>query len=359
MQSSFVSEPKTIKRFPLISVYFRLPRLDYLLWGREGKNLRDLCLQELMLMPDAVLKMTLHPGGPPHPLCLHFGKRATCRQAATLRICLFPPTVSFSTEACQALSEADWLYLLFELVDASAGCWYVAWEITLLLNLFSKPLPLMNHAWPVLWNVWRLTIKEPCFSLPASVPSFAPELAFFVTQRRGVNNTCLVVGNDVSTVLLWRRCVRWLTGAPPCGKPIPCSSLWSHAELRDLSKFRHGAPCEWFELGVKSSSVLCAASLPKCCVSQWKRNETAAELISPYLLISSSLAKILQRLFSLRYSCEVQQKLKCMLSSGPKSCIVLTDTKGVPELQQLILSTLCAMGACAVFHFLELEESGD
>lgn len=130
-------------------------------------------------------------------------------------------------------------------------------------------------------------------------------------------------------------------------------------ELRRLSKFRHGAPCEWFELGVKSSSVLSSASLPKCCVSQWQRNETAAELIGPYLLISSSLAKILQRLFSLRYGCEVQQKLKCMLSSGPKSCVVVTDTKGVPELQQLILSTLCATEERAVFHFLELEESGD
>lgn len=130
-------------------------------------------------------------------------------------------------------------------------------------------------------------------------------------------------------------------------------------ELHDHSKFRHGAPCEWFELGVKSSSVPCSAWLPKCCVSQWKRNETAAELISPYLLTSSSLAKILQRLFSLRYGCEVQQKLKCTLSSGPESCVVLTDTKGVPELQQLILSTLCATEERAVFHFLQLEESRD
>lgn len=153
--------------------------------------------------------------------------------------------------------------------------------------------------------------------------------------------------------------MRWLTGAPPCGKLIPCSCLWSHVELHDLSKFRHGAPCEWFELGVKSSSVLCSALLPKCCISRWQCNETAAELIGPYLLISSSLAKILQRLFSLKYVCEVQHKLKCMLSSGPKSCVVLRDTQGVPELQHLILSTLCAMEEHAVFHFLELEESGD
>lgn len=48
-----------------------------------------------------------------------------------------------------------------------------------------------------------------------------------------------------------------------------------------------------------------------------------------------------------------------MLSSGPKSCVVLTDTKGVPALQQLILSSLCAMEARAVFLFLELEENGD
>lgn len=55
-----------------------------------------------------------------------------------------------------------------------------------------------------------------------------------------------------------------------------------------------------------------------------------------YLLISSSPAKILQLLFSC-YGCEVQQKLKCVFSSGPKSCAVLTDTA---ELQQLIFSTL-------------------
>ena len=110
---------------------------------------------------------------------------------------------------------------------------------------------------------------------------------------------------------------------------------------------------------MKSSSALCSASLPKCCVSQWKRDETATELVGPYLLVSSTLAKILQRLFSLRYDCGVQRKLKCILSSGPKSCVVLTDTKGVPELPQLILSTLCAAGERAVFHFLELEENGD
>lgn len=309
-----------------------------------------------MLMPDATSKMSLHPGGPPR---LHFGERATRRQAATLRICLFPSAVSFSQRHA-GLSQRPTDYTCSSSsVDASAGCWYVAWEITLPLNLFSEPLPLLNHARPVLLYVWRHMIKEPCLSLPASVPSFTPELAFFVTQRRGINNTCLAVGNDVGTVLFWRRCMRWLAGAPPCGKPIPCSSLWSHAELRHLGKFRHGAPCEWFELGAKSSSVLRSASLPKCCVSRWKRNETTAELISPYLLISSSLAKILQRLFSLRYGCEVQQKLKCMLSSGPKSCVVLTDTKGVPALQQLILSSLCAMEARAVFLFLELEENGD
>lgn len=59
-----------------------------------------------------------------------------------------------------------------------------------------------------------------------------------------------------------------------------------------------------------------------------------AELITPYLLISSSLAKILQHLFSFRYVCKVHQKLKYMLSSRPKPSGVLMDLKGVLELEQ-------------------------
>lgn len=49
--------------------------------------------------------------------------------------------------------------------------------------------------------------------------------------------------------------------------------------------------------------------------------------------------------------CEVQQKLKCVLSSGPKSHAVLT---GTAELQHFIFSTSCAVDQRAAFISLRV-----
>lgn len=51
------------------------------------------------------------------------------------------------------------------------------------------------------------------------------------------------------------------------------------------------------------------------------------------------------------HGCEVQQKLKCVFSSGSESCAVLTDTA---ELQQLIFSTPCAVDKRAAFISLRV-----
>lgn len=123
----------------------RHPSLGYLLWGWEGEiNLVNLCLRDLLLLPDAVLKMSFHPGAHLIYLILILeSERLAGRHPLDLPL----PILS---QGQAGLSQRPAHYTCSSSsVDASAGCWYVAWEITRLLNLFSKPLPPMNHARPV------------------------------------------------------------------------------------------------------------------------------------------------------------------------------------------------------------------
>jgi len=140
-----------------------------------------------------------------------------------------PVRGEFLTEACPALSEADWLYLLFEF----SGCFgcvlrcclrdYPSSEFVFQTSSIGE-----SRAASFYYMCEGIWLRSP---VSVSLHLFAPELAFFfffVTRTRRVNNTFLVVGNKVGTAFFWRRCVRCLAGAPPWGKPIPCSSLWSH-----------------------------------------------------------------------------------------------------------------------------------
>lgn len=100
-------------------MYLRSDFPDWIICCGDGRGKKkkkkhvNLCLRDLMLLPGAVLKMSFHPGGPPYLPHLHFGERATRRQA---------PFGSASSHpfpgAGRALSEANSLYLLFEL----SGC---------------------------------------------------------------------------------------------------------------------------------------------------------------------------------------------------------------------------------------------
>lgn len=214
--------------------------------GRGKKrNLVNLCLWDLMLLPGAVLKMPFHPGGPPYLPHLDFGERATCRQAGTLWICLFP---SFPRGRP---GEASSLYLLFKF----SGCF--SWVLICCLRdyppsefVFQTSSPDESRMTVFYYMCEGMWLRSPVLVSLHLFHSWTG--LFFVMQGRGVNDTCPVVGNGVSRALFWGgRCVRWLTGAPPCGKPVPGSSLWSHMEQHDPSRFRHGAPCECFGLGVE------------------------------------------------------------------------------------------------------------
>lgn len=103
----------------------------------------------------------------------------------------------------------------------------------------------------------------------------------------------------------------------------------------------------WVSGGVPNSQH---TVLARACASQWKCNEAVAELIILTCSLPARLPKSSSACF-LGFGCGVQQKLKCVLSSGPKSCAVLTDTG---ELQQLIFSTPCAVDKRAAFLSLRV-----
>lgn len=202
-----------------------LPRLDYLLgYGRGGKkNLINLCLWDVVLLPGSVLKVSFHPGGPPYLPHLDFGEWATCRQAP------FGSASSHPFPRQAGLSEANSLYLLFKF----SGCF--SWVLICCLRDYPPSEFVFQTSsidesctasfYYVCEGMWLRNSVLLSLHLLCSWADL-----FFVMQRRGVNNTWPVVGKDVSTALFWARCVRWFTGAPPCGKPVPGSSfevVWS------------------------------------------------------------------------------------------------------------------------------------
>lgn len=237
--------------------------------------------------------------------------------------------------AGQALSEANSLYLLFKF----SGCF--SWVLICCLRdyppsefVFQTSSIDESHTATSYYMCEGMWLKEPCFGLLHLLCSWTG--LFFVMQRRGVNSSCPVVGNYVSTAFFWGR---WVRGAPPCGEPVPGSSLWSQREQKDPGKFRHGAPCEWFGFGVELPAPCPGRGLCLTVEVEWTPH--------PYL---HPPAKILQPCFPW-CACEVQHKSTCVLSSGPKSCAVLTHRA---ELQQLLFSTPCAVDKRAAFISLRV-----
>lgn len=271
----------------------RLPRLDYLLRGWEGRKKKTykLVFAHCSALARCSVEDVFSSWRPTLPTSSWFW-RVSDLQAGTLWICLFP---SFP-EAGWALSEANSLYLLFKF----SGCF--SWVLICCLRDYphsefvfqaSSSDESCTASFYYMWEgMW---LRSPVLVSLHLLHSWTD--LFFVMQRRGVNNTCPVVGNNVSTALFWGRCVRCFTGAPPCGKPVPGSSLWRHMEQQDPGKFRHGAPCEWLGLGVEflTPSTLSWQRLCLAVEVSWSRGWTH----HPYLLVSSSPARILQRLFSL------------------------------------------------------------
>lgn len=96
----------------------------------------------------------------------------------------------------------------------------VRWMLQLGVDMLPERLPSFWICFPNLFHwwitrdqfllyAWMRMSKEPCFSLLHLFPRSLPKwlyccvlfFFFFAMQRREVNNTCLVVRNDISTVL--------------------------------------------------------------------------------------------------------------------------------------------------------------
>lgn len=132
--------------------------------GGKKKNLVNLCLWDLMLLPGAVLKMSFHPGGPPYLPHLDFW-RVSDLKPGSLWICLFP---SFPRGRPGTLRGQLTLPAL-----------QVQWMLQLGVDMLPERLPSFWICFPNLFHwwithshfllyVWRHVIKGALFWSPAS-----------------------------------------------------------------------------------------------------------------------------------------------------------------------------------------------
>lgn len=172
-----------------------LPRQGYLLRG--GKKCSDLVFARINVRARCSVEDVSSCWKSASSTLSPFWRASDSQAGSHPSDCLFPSAARFFREACQALSAADWLYLLFEF----SGCF--SWVLICCLRdyppsefVFQTSSIDESRTTSFLLYVWRHMTKESCFGLPASI-CYQTSFFFFVTQGRGVNNTCIVVGNNV------------------------------------------------------------------------------------------------------------------------------------------------------------------
>lgn len=180
MQSSFVSDPKTIKRVQLISVYFRSVFPGWTICCGEEKECSDPVFAGINVNARCSVEDVASSW---RTTLSRFWKASDLQAGSHPSDLPLPIRGGFFTKACQALSAADWLYLLVEF----SGCF--SWVLICCLRdyppsefVFQTSSIDESHTTSFYYMCEGIWLRSP---LLVSPHLFATELAFFCNAEKG------------------------------------------------------------------------------------------------------------------------------------------------------------------------------